>query len=127
MIEDVRSYRKKCLFPVLLFFAMVTSAQIDFPQILGVVYPGMFLPLVLSTVIPLLACCTSLNIYLFLVTKLSLSELGSSSSVDCSTVGINCFDTGAELDRVLACFRGKVVEMRAFFFEGKISFVFGCD
>ena len=42
MIEDVKSYRKKCLFPVLLFSEMVTSAQIDFPQILGVVYPGTF-------------------------------------------------------------------------------------
>ena len=42
MIEDVKSYRKKCLFPVLLFSAMVTSAQIGFLQILGVVYPGTF-------------------------------------------------------------------------------------
>ena len=42
MIEDVKSYRKKCLFPVLLFSAMVTSAQINFQQILGVVYPGTF-------------------------------------------------------------------------------------
>ena len=58
--------------------------------------------------------------------KLSLSVLGSSSSVDCSIVGINCFDTGVEIDCVLACFGGKVVEMRVFFFVGKISFVFGC-
>ena len=71
--------------------------------------------------------CTSLNIYLFLVVKLPLSELGSSSSVDYLIIGINCFDTGVKLDCVLACFGGKVVEMRVFFFVGKISFVFGCD
>ena len=38
MIEYVKSYRKKSLFPVLLFSAMLTSAQIDFQQILVVVY-----------------------------------------------------------------------------------------
>ena len=59
--------------------------------------------------------CTSLNIYLFLVVKLPLSELGSSSSVDYLIIGINCFDTGVKLDCVLACFGGKVVEMRVFF------------
>ena len=42
MIEDVKNYRKKCLFSVLLFTAIVTSAQIDFSQILGDVYPGSF-------------------------------------------------------------------------------------
>ena len=44
MIEDTndKSNCKKCLFPVLLLSAMVTSAQIDFPQILGVVYRGTF-------------------------------------------------------------------------------------
>ena len=42
MIGDVKSYCKKCLFPARLFSAMVTSAQIDFPQILGVVHPGTF-------------------------------------------------------------------------------------
>ena len=76
----------------------------------------------------MLAYFTSLNIYLFLVVKLPLFELRSSSSVDCLVVGINCFDTGVELDCVLACFGGKVVEMRGFF-VGKISFVtvLGCD
>ena len=86
-----------------------------------------FFLLIVSTRISLLACCTSLNIYLFLVVKLPLSELGSSSSVDCLIVGINCFDTGLELDCVLACFGGKVVQTRVFFFVGKISFAFGCD
>ena len=75
--------------------------------------------LVLSNGILLLACCTSLNIYLFLLVKWPLSKLGSLSDVDCLIVGINCFDTGVELDCVLACFDGKIVEMRAFFFEGK--------
>ena len=46
--------------------------------------------------------------------NLPLSELGSSTSVDCLIVGINCFDTGLELDCVLACFDGKVNEMRVF-------------
>ena len=82
---------------------------------------------VLSVRISFLGCCTTLNIYLFLVVKLPLSELGSSSSVDCLIVGINCFDTGLELDCVLACFGGKVVQTRVFFFVGKISFAFGCD
>ena len=40
MIKDVKSYHGKCLFPVLLLSVMVTSAQIDFTQILRVVYPG---------------------------------------------------------------------------------------
>ena len=31
------------------------------------------------------------------------------------------------MDCVLACFIGKVAEMRFFFFVGKISFVYGCD
>ena len=62
-----------------------------------------------------------------MVLKLPLSELGSSSSIDCLIVGVNWFDTGVELDCVLACFGGKVVEIRVFFFVGKISFVFGCD
>ena len=64
-----------------------------------------------------------------MVVKLPLFELRSSSSVDCLVVGINCFDTGVELDCVLACFGGKVVEMRVFFFVGKISSVtvLGCD
>ena len=57
--------------------------------------------------------------------KLPLSELGSSSSVDCLIVGINCFDTGLELDCVLAWFGRNSDEMRVFFFMGKISFVFG--
>ena len=78
-----------------------------------------FFLLLLSNGISLSACCTSLNIYLFLVEKLPLSELGSSSSVDCLIVGINCLDTGIELDCVLACFGGKNVEMRVFFFVGK--------
>ena len=82
---------------------------------------------VLSVRISFLGCCTTLNIYLFLVVKLPLSELGSLSSVDCLIVGINCFDTGLELDCVLACFGEKVDEMRVFFFVDKISFVFGCD
>ena len=86
-----------------------------------------FFLLVLSAGISFLGCCTALNVYLFLVVNLPLSELGSSTSVDCLIVGINCFDTGLELDCVLACFGGKVDEMRAFFFVGKISFVFGCD
>ena len=88
-----------------------------------------FLLLVISAGISLLACCKSLNIYLFLVVKLLLSELGSSSSVDCLIVGINCFVTGVELDCVLACFGGNVVEIKIFFFVGKISFVtvLGCD
>ena len=59
--------------------------------------------------------------------KIPLSELGNSSSLDCLIAGINCFDTGVELDCVLACFGGKVVEMRFFFFVGKIAFVYGCD
>ena len=59
--------------------------------------------------------------------KLPLSELGSLSGVDCLIVGINYFDTGVGLDCVLACFGGKVVEMRVFFFVGMTSFVFGCD
>ena len=42
MIKDVTSYRQKCLFAILLLSAMVTSAQIDFPQILGVMCPGTF-------------------------------------------------------------------------------------
>ena len=75
----------------------------------------------------MLACCISLNIYLFLVAKLSFSESESSSSVDCLIVGISCFDTGVELDSVLACFGGKVVAMRVFFFVVKISLVFGYD
>ena len=86
-----------------------------------------FFLLVLSAGISFLGCCTALNVYLFLVVNLPLSELGSSTSVDCLIVGINCFDTGLELDWVLACFGGKVDEMRVFFFVGKISFVFGCD
>ena len=90
-------------------------------------YHGTFSTDVFSTEISLLACCTSLNIYLLLLVKLPLSELGSSSSVDCLIVGIYCFDTGVELDCVLVCFGGKVIEMRVFFFVGKISFVFGCD
>ena len=85
-----------------------------------------FFLLVLSDGISFLGC-TALNVYLFLVVNLPLSELGSSTSVDCLIVGINCFDTGLELDWVLACFGGKVDEMRVFFFVGKISFVFGCD
>ena len=56
-----------------------------------------FFLLVLSTVISLL------NIYLFLLVKLPLSELGSSSSVDHLIVRINFFDTGVELECVLAC------------------------
>ena len=40
MIKDVKSYHEKCFFPVLLLSVMVTSAQIDFPQILRVVYHG---------------------------------------------------------------------------------------
>ena len=59
--------------------------------------------------------------------KLPLSELESSSGADCLIVGINCFDNGVELDCALACFCGKVVEMRVFLFVGRISFVFGCD
>ena len=39
--------------------------------------------------------------------------------MDCLIVGINCFDNGVERDGVLACFDGKIVEMRVFFFEGK--------
>ena len=85
-----------------------------------------FFLLVPSTGISFLGCCTSFNIYLFLVVKLPLSELGSSSSVDYLIVGINCFDTGVEIDCVLACFGGKVVEM-SFLFVGTICFVFGCD
>ena len=86
-----------------------------------------FFLLVLSAGISFLDCCTSLNIYLFLVVNLPLSELGSLSNVDCLIVRINCSDTGLELDCVLACFGGKVDEMKVFFFVGKISFVFGCD
>ena len=74
-----------------------------------------FFLLVLSAGISFLGCCTALNVYLFLVVNLPLSELGSSTSVDCLIVGINCFDTGLELDCVLACFGGKVDEMRASF------------
>ena len=59
--------------------------------------------------------------------NLPLSKLGSSTSADCLIVGITCFDTGLQLDCVLACFGGKVDEMRVFFFVGKTSFVFGCD
>ena len=112
---------------------MVNSAQIDFPQILGVVYPGTFSTDVSSFwfFLPefhfLVVVQRLMYIYLFLVVNLPLSELGSSTSVDCLIVGINCFDTGLELDWVLACFSGKVDEMRVFFFVGKISFVFGCD
>ena len=64
-----------------------------------------------------------------MVVKLLLSELGSSSTADCLIVGIMCFGTGVELDCVLACFCGKVFEMRVFFFVGKISVVavLGCD
>ena len=76
-----------------------------------------FFLLVVSTRISLLACCTSLNIYLFLVVKLPLSELGSSSSVDCFILEINCIDTGVEFDCALAYFGGKVVEM-SFLFLG---------
>ena len=84
-----------------------------------------FFLLVLSAGISFLGCCTSLNIYLFLVMKLPLSELGSSSSVECLIIGINYFDTNLEL--CFSLFRWKVVEMRVFFFVGKISFVFGRD
>ena len=59
--------------------------------------------------------------------NLPLSKLGSSTSADCLIVGITCFDTGLQLDCVLACFGWKVDEMRVFFFVGKTSFVFGCD
>ena len=86
-----------------------------------------FFFLVLSAGISFLGCCALLNTYLFSVLKLLLSELGRSSSVDCLIVGINYFDTGLELDCVLAWFGRNVDEMRVFFFMGKISFVFGCD
>ena len=62
-----------------------------------------------------------------MVVNLPLSELGSLSNVDYLILGINCSDIDLELDCVLACFGGKVDEMKVFFFVGKISFVFGCD
>ena len=69
------------------------------------------------------------SLHLFLVVKLLLSEVGSSSGADCLIVGIICFDTGVELDYVLACFGEKVFKMRVFFFVGIISFltILGCD
>ena len=67
-----------------------------------------FFLLVLSAGISFLGCCTSLNIYLFLVMKLPLSELGSSSSVECLIIGINYFDTN--LNYVLACFGEKLLK-----------------
>ena len=74
-----------------------------------------FFFLVLSAGISFLGCCALLNTYLFSVLKLLLSELGRSSSVDCLIVGINYFDTGLELDCVLAWFGRNVDEMRGFF------------
>ena len=113
------------LFYVLLFSAVVTLAQIVFPQILRLVYPRTF-----STDV---SCfwffLPEFHCWLILHRLIYISFwLRSSSSVDCLVVGINCFDTGVELDCVLACFGGKVVEMRGFF-VGKISFVtvLGCD
>ena len=90
-------------------------------------YNWHFFLLVLSAGILFFGCCTLFNIYLFLVVNLPLSELRSSSRVDCLIAGINCFDTGVELDCILACFGGKVDEMRVFLFVGKISSAFGCD
>ena len=63
------------------------------------------------------------GIHLFLVVKLLLSEVGTSSGADCLIVGITCFNTGVELDCVLACFGRKVFEMRVWFFVDMISFV----
>ena len=85
--------------------------------------------LVLSTGISLLACRTMFSIHLFLDVKLLLSEVASSLGADWLIVGIICFDNGVELDCLLACFCGKVFEMRVFFFVGMISFVtiLGCD
>ena len=133
MIEYVKSYRKKCLFPVLLFSAMLTSAQIDFQQILVVVYTfttdisSFWFFLLEFYFLVVVHCLIYIYFWLFLVVNLPLSELRSSSRADCLIAGINCFDTGVELDCVLACFGGKVDEMRVFLFVGKISSAFGCD
>ena len=121
MIEDVKSYHQKCFFPVLLFSdGDLCSNWLSKDSCCCVpwkFFNWRFFSLVLSTKISLLACSTLLNIYLFLVVKLPLSELGSSSSVDCFIVEINCIDTGVEFDCALACFGGKVVEM-SFLFLG---------
>ena len=58
--------------------------------------------------------------HLLLVVKLLFSEVGSSSGAGCLIVGLICFYTGVELDWVLACFGGKVFEMRVLFFVGMI-------
>ena len=127
MVEDVKSYRKKCLFPVLLFSAMVNSAQIDFPQILGVVYPGTFSTDVSSfwVFLPefyfLVVVQCLIHIYF---TFIRAREFNKRRLFNCWN---QCFDAGLELDCVLACFDEKVDETRVFFFVGKISFVFGCD
>ena len=63
------------------------------------------------------------SMHLFLVVKLLLSKVGSSSGGDGLIVGIICFDTGVELDCVLVCFGRKVFEMRVCFFVDMISFV----